>query len=443
MHPIRMLAVSGLLTLSVAAPAAADSIAYIKDTNIWLADPDGSHQIQITHDGTPTTPYRSPSQADDGTIAAGHGGEIVKLAQSGQVLAHFAPPTATDSTGQVIQDVPQQIAISPDGARIAYVYSQPSCPPGAPCGVRQELLYSYSDRTTPVSTFGEQTGLTNPSWIDDNRVLAFGGHFRQVNVDSPGGGNDNALHWFDDAGNEDVGDGELSRQGDRLALVRSYGENTHIAVYHVGGGPGGPAPEAACFTGTDATFAGPSWSPDGTKLAFQDEHGIEVLPLPQVVDGDCPGASSSTVVLPGASAPDWGPASIGPSAGTYVAPGTSTAPDASGNNATPMVKRARLNASVPRSVSLAAVAARGVLIYARGSATGRVTASLQLGRRRLATASVHASAGARLTLRLRLSRASVKLLRRAHASRLRVTVTLIPATGPRTVSTSTVHLTHR
>ena len=447
MSPIRMLAVSGLLTLAAAAPAAADSIAYIKDSNVWLANPDGTHQVQITRDGNATTPYRSPSQADDGTIAAGHGGEIVKLAQSGKVLAQFAPPTATDSTGQVVEDVPQQIAISPDAARIAYVYSQPSCPPAAPCGVRQELLYSYSDRTTPVSAFGEQTGLTNPSWIDNNRVLAFGGHFRQVNVDSSGGGNDDALHWFDDAGNEDVGDGELSRQGDRLALVRSYGENTHIAIYHVSGGAGGPAPAAACFTGTDATFAGPSWSPDGTKLAFQDEQGIEVLPLPQVADGDCPGASSSTVILAGATAPDWGPAAIGSGAGTYMAPGASTAPGDSGDDAaptpTPTVKHARLNASVAGSVRLSDVAAKGILIHARGSATGRITASLQLHGRRLATAGVHAQAGARLTLRLRLSRASVKLLRRARASRVTVTVTLIPASGPRTVSTATVHVTHR
>ena len=445
MHPIRMLAVSGLLTLAAAAPAAADSIAYIKDSNVWLANPDGSHQVQITHDGVTTTPYRSPSQADDGTIAAGHGGEVVKLAQSGRVLAHFAPPIATDSTGQVIEDVPQQVAISPDGARIAYVYSQPSCPPGAPCGVRQELLYSYSDRTTPVSTFGEQTGLTNPSWIDNTRVLAFGGHFRQINIDAPGGGNDDAVHWFDDTGNEDVGDGELSRQGDRLALVRSYGANTHIAIYHVSGGPGGPAPEAACYTGSDATFAGPSWSPDGMRLAFQDEQGIEVLPLPQVVDGECPGASSSSVILPGATAPDWGPAAIGAGAGSYVAPGASTAPDQSGNGATPTpsptVRHARLNTSIPRSVSLTDAASEGILIHARGSASGRFTASLQLGRRRLATTGVRAPAGARVTLRLRLSRTAVKLLRRAHIAR--VTVTLIPATGPQIVSTATVHLRHR
>ena len=315
---IRTLVASGLLTLSVTAPAAADSIAYVKHNNIWLAQPDGSHQVQITHDGTPVAPYRSPSQSDDGTIAAAHGGDLVKLAQTGRVLAQFPPPTATDSTGQVIQDVPQQVAISPDGRRIAYVYSQPSCPPDAPCGVRQEMLYSYADRTTPVSVFGDQTNLTNPSWIDNSRVLAFGGHFRQVNLDSPGGGNDDAVHWFEDAGNEDVGDGELSRQGDRLALVRSYGANTHLAIYDVGGGLGSVPPAAACFTGADPSLAGPSWSPDGTRLAFQDAQGIEVMPLPSVIAGDCPGASSSTLILTGASAPDWGPAAIRPDAGSYA-----------------------------------------------------------------------------------------------------------------------------
>jgi Tol biopolymer transport system component len=305
------------LLLCAAAPASADSIAYIRNHNIWLANPDGSHQVQITRDGTATAPYRSPSQAGDGTIAAAHGGDLVKLAQSGQPLAQFAPPTARDSTGQVVADVPQQIAVSPDGRLIAYVYSQPSCPPGAPCGVRQVMLYSYSDHTTPVATFGEQTNLTNPSWIDNGHVLAFGGHFHQVNVDAPGGRDDDAAYWFDDAGNEDIGDGELSPQGDRLALVRSYGPNTHLAILHVRGPAGSGAPAAACYSGKDAALASPSWSPDGTRLAFADSSGIEVLPLPQVVDGDCPGAGSSRVILPGATEPDWGPASIGASAGTW------------------------------------------------------------------------------------------------------------------------------
>ena len=119
-----------------------------------------------------------------------------------------------------------------------------------------------------------------------------------------------------------------------------------------------------------------------------------MLPLPKVADGDCPGASSSTVILAGATAPDWGPAAIGSGAGAYVAPGTSTGPGDSGDDAaptpTPTVKRARLHASVAGSVRLSDAAAKGILIHARGSATGRITASLQLGGRRLATAGVHA-----------------------------------------------------
>jgi Dipeptidyl peptidase IV (DPP IV) N-terminal region/WD40-like Beta Propeller Repeat len=415
MKSIRTLAVSGLLTLCPAAPAAADSIAYVKDNNIWLANPDGSHQIQITHDGSATSPYRSPSQADDGTIAAAHGSDLVKLAQSGRLLAQFAPPVATDSTDNVVEDVPQQVAISPDGTKIAYVYSQPSCPPGAPCGVRQVMLYSYSDHTTPAATFGTQTNLTNPTWIDNNRVLAFGGHFHQVNIDSPGGGDDDAHYWFDDVGNEDIGDGELSRQGDRLALVRSYGDHTHFAIYHVAG-VGGPAPEAACFSGTDASIAGPSWSPDGTKLAFQDSHGIEVMDLPSVVPGDCPGATSSTPIVPGAAAPDWGPASIGADAGTYPHRVTPSPPHA---------PAAGLTVSLPHSVTLSTAAHSGIVIRARGTVAGRIAASARLGTRAIAAVRANAAAGASVTLRLKPGRASLNVLRRQHHPRLTVTVKLI------------------
>jgi hypothetical protein len=425
MKSIRMLAVSGALALCAAAPAAADSIAYVKDNNIWLASPDGSHQVQITHDGSPASPYRSPSQADDGTIAAAHGSDLVRLAQSGRPLAQFAPPTATDSTGQVIEDVPQQVAISPDGSRIAYVYSQPSCPPGAPCGVRQELLYSYPDRTTPVATFGEQTNLTNPAWIDNNRVLAFGGHFHQVNIDSPGGGDDDARYWFDDAGNEDIGDGELSRQGDRLALVRSYGDNTHFAIYHVSS-VGGAAPEAACFSGKDASIAGPSWSPDGTKLAFADSDGIEVIGLPSVVAGACPGATSSTLIVPGATAPDWGPASIGADAGTYTHDGPSSSPPSPPPPPAPSVG---LTVSVARSVTLETVARHGIVVRVRASASGRIAASVRRGGRVVATARANASAGAAVTLRLKPGRAAVRLLRRQRHPTLTATVTLTTGAG--------------
>jgi hypothetical protein len=63
-----------------------------------------------------------------------------------------------------------------------------------------------------------------------------------------------------------------------------------------------------------------------------------------------------------------------------------------------------------------------------------------VGRRRLASAGVKAPAGAQVTLRLRLSRAAVKILRRTHAKRLTVTATLMPAAGGRATRTASVRI---
>ena len=307
------------------------------------------------------------------------------------------------------------------------------------------MLYPYSDRATPGATFGEQTDLTNPSWIDNNRLLAFGGHFRQVNVDSPGGGNDDAVHWFDDAGNEDVGDGELSRQGDRLALIRSYGPGTHLAIYAVAGGPGGAAPDAACFSGTDASLAGPSWAPDGTKLAFADAQGIEVLSLPQVVSGDCPGAGGSTVVPPGGSAPDWGPAPIGPGAGTWTG-GPSAGGAGSGQSGGPSssgVPRGRgvLSVRVPPRLTLAGASHRGIAVRAHASIAGRIMVRVSLGRRVLGTARATTAGPATVTIRVRLRPSAVQALSRwPRARRVTIAVTLLGAEGKRTISRASVVL---
>lgn len=59
---LRILLAAAAIVLMPAAVASADSIVFVKDSNVWVALPDGSNQRQLTRDGTADHPYRSPSR---------------------------------------------------------------------------------------------------------------------------------------------------------------------------------------------------------------------------------------------------------------------------------------------------------------------------------------------------------------------------------------------
>jgi Tol biopolymer transport system component len=300
--PLRILMAALAILLVPAAAASADSIVYVKDGNVWVAAPDGSSQRQLTRDGTADHPYRSPSQADDGTVAASYLDGIRLISRAGKLVRELDPPPLTNSVSHAMDGTPVDVAISPDGKTIAYTFVSASCPVGASCGARAATGYV-------TSTGGPLPGnlyLSNPSWVGNSRTLVFGGYLHQVNTHDLGAAED--VHWFDDyevVGQEnatDLGDGELSLQGDKLALVRGYGGDTHIMWYTTNGSG---LPTMQCATGKLEGLHGPTWAPDGQSLAWGEPDGVWIKPSAL----DC--TVQPSLVIPGGSEPDWGPANAG------------------------------------------------------------------------------------------------------------------------------------
>src|ERR1700749_4332131 len=104
--------------LLCAGPAAADRLVFVRSDNVWLANPDGSGQYQVTLDGTADSPYSSPSEADDGTIVAlrapaGGRPQIWRMSESGDLLN---TPINTPAPGTGAIDA----RVSPNGQLVAY-----------------------------------------------------------------------------------------------------------------------------------------------------------------------------------------------------------------------------------------------------------------------------------------------------------------------------------
>ena len=275
------------------------------------------------------------------------------MRQNGDVLGVIDPEPLIDSVGHPVDGPPVNLAISPDGSKIAYTLVGFECPVAADCGARPVTAFTAADSLTPAGQWGS-LHRRNPSFVGNSRSLVFGGYLGQVNVHDLG--DPVETHWFDDqdvygqAAATDLGDGELNRQGTRLAAIRGYGDSAHVIWYDVTGAvatakpPAVPAP--LCKTGALAGLHGPTWSPDGESLAWGEPDGIWI----KHAAGDC-ATPQPALAIAGGSQPDWGPAAVnpgprGPAGGASApGPGTGTGTGAVGRPAAShpslTVKRAR------------------------------------------------------------------------------------------------------
>ena len=397
----RMLLVAGLATLLAPAAANADSIVYIDQGNVWSASPDGAHKVQLTTGGG----WHSPTQADNGTIAAVQGaGPIQVMARDGRPVRTITTEMARSSNGGMFEARPTDLSFSPDGTKIAYSYYSFSCPPASSCGAQRSTFYTHADVTTatPIDTYGNQFGVSNPEWVSNSRTLVFGGYGRQVSIDDLGPGDYSHVPWM--MPNGDMGDGEITRDGKRLAVTSDYGENTKISFFAVSGDVmnGAPPayPEWACsMTNPDPNFADPSWAPDGFGIAWQSSKGVEVSRFTKFGPAECE-APNDVLISATGSEPDWGPAD--PPAAVYT-PDKPVDPPANpgGPGETPI-------ATLSLTKVTAKALRKGLVVKVAVPAAGKVTLVATVKGRKVASGTKTAKAAGTVTVKLSKVRKSLR-----------------------------------
>src|SRR5690349_9379419 len=95
-HPfslrLGLAAAAAIAALGLSATAAfADSVAYVKDGDIWLSTTDGARQFRVTSEGG----YSTISQADSGRLVALRGDKIRQLERDGKLVSEIATPVST------------------------------------------------------------------------------------------------------------------------------------------------------------------------------------------------------------------------------------------------------------------------------------------------------------------------------------------------------------
>jgi hypothetical protein len=418
--------VTAVCTALAALPAAAgaSSIAFVKDGNVWLTSPDGSVQRRLTTDGTATTRYAWPSQADDGTVLAKYGDLFVRIRRDGTRIGDPIPAVGSDirhSGGMTVMAGPADPRISPDGTRFAYwisVRNLVSCPifdPGCSYDDTDYTIVSRVDRFTAPEEYKSVRSYRDPSWIGNDRLLVFnyGLGVKEGAISPVGAGEPGLAQWFDPpSGVPQIGQGQLTRQGDKLVTLggdEAFGPAQRMLFLYGVSGAYPTAPEFRCYVAQGAPPSGkfltPSWSPDGTAVAVTESDGIhlfEHIPDLRAPDADC-GAITDRLLVDGSS-PGWGPADVGgatpqaPSETPAAAGGDRPAAAAPGRHAVRLrVRVARAGSTV--RIGLLAGRARVGSAVRRHVRAGRMTITVPLNRRGRTALARHG----RLAVRARIS----------------------------------------
>ncbi len=318
-----------LLTTSCAAALAgtadAASIVYLdQGKDVAIARPDGTGAKKVTHATDAANGFKAVSVADDGGITAflaknddNGNASFVVLNQDGSIRNG---PFLFEKSGLCGGLSPFRTATSPDGAFVAALYWRGSdnCVGGS--YTPSTRLISRNTPTTGTSSTPSYDYLTEPHWLrhPDMRLAGINGGTISVWQNDATKMNP----WIALPGNSPYEFNGFDFHPTRtllmldLSAANTTGSKPHrleIESYTEmstgNAAPTDPAPQFVCaldgYVTNDTGGGRPSWSPDGTQIAWSSTDGIYVSPAP-VADGEtC--VLQPNLVIPGGSDPRWAP----------------------------------------------------------------------------------------------------------------------------------------
>jgi hypothetical protein len=416
--------------VGAATPAAASTLAYVKDGAVWVSAPDGSDAHEVG------AGLSYPSLADNGTVYA--------LAAPGQV--DVLPPGVPARSPITIDGIGiNELSVSPDGSELAW--------------------RDVQDLEDSVSVLrlsdGRQTNWLSdawPKWFSDQQLAMAGPNGGEL-FDASTDGKTTVmpdLYSPPDAYETNVVEYAVDRADDKAAAIMDF--------VHGGGPPGDPhAHTLVVFSAADgapATDTGNycalansyqqpieasdlAWAPDGSELAWQQADGIHIATIGQL-DNQCANADgTSQLTIPGGSEPAWGPSDDR----RFPEPGGSTGGGGGGGGGgqtgpPPVPKLTAI--STPKGLKAGDAVKHGIRIrltlpttgtlIARATTSKKAASKHHIKKLTVATGTVHAHTAGTVTIILHVASSDASAVRHAHGLPLRLTLTLGQLSATRTLT---------